>query len=629
MAHSRRYRRYAFWLAGAAALTLAVAALLLRSQPDAPSTHTEPDPRPLGFDWSVGASQSYQLLVTTRIRMQLPKTAGPEAFEQRISGELHMKVFEADEERVRLGFQLSPVSYTLADAPAPEIEAGLSAPFLAVFERGGRPLDFSFPDDLERQQRIILEEIVRTFQLVFADGSQEPSRTWTHSEEHATGRYLAYYRAGQDGNLRKRKTLYTRVDVPVRSPDPAERPKIHLKKSSAALSLAPGVAWLSEASVEEDLVITAGSERVTEALMKAELLLVSTAPDAPVSLFSDASPEAILAEFSAKATAPGQAPAAEEESEQASSAARKRFGDLVSRIGGEPSLERRIKDRVRLEDLLREHPELAYELIDSIEAPGVSKDADATLLHALERAGTIEAQEVLVMVMDDPELTQLNRSRAIVGLGGVEGASDEAIDALFHTYSNNDNSLLANTSLLAVGAIGRGLRETEPQRAGGVRGDLGQSLAAAGSAEEVGIALKAIGNMGDPALTGAIVPHIDDPSPFVRASAAWALASVRAEGVVGRLTEQLVVEPEGRVRSEIVAAMDGLGDERLDALSAVHEMILDEPDPSARYRMARYLGNNLDAYPDGLEPLIELAVSDSSSRVRKYAVSVATGGRDG
>ncbi len=624
MAQPRPHIKVLALLAGS--VVLVVAALMLRPEHDSQSTSAAPS----GFDWEVGASQSYQLLVATHIRMKLPKTAAPESFEQRISGKLHMKVFAVDEASVRLGFQLSPVTYTLGGAPAPEIESGLSAPFLAVFERGGRPKDFSFPDTLERQQRIILEEIVRTFQLVFADEVEGSGRTWTLSEEHATGRYLAYYQAQQDGSLRKRKTLYTQVNVPHQSSDPADKPKIHLKKSSAALSLTPGVSWISEGKVEEDLVVTAGHERITEALMKAELRLVSTSPDPKVGLFGHGNPQALLARFSAKAAGPGQTGASEEESGKASaSAAKKRFAELANRIGGEPSLEKRIKDRVHLEELLREYPELAYELIDRIEAPGVSRDADATLLHALERAGTPEAQEGLVMVMENPSLSQLNRSRSIVALGGVENATDEAIDALLQTYSHSDNSLLANTSLLAVGAIGRGLNETEPQRAVAVRSDLSQSLSQASGAEELGIALKAMGNMGDAALAGQIAPYIDDPSPFVRSSAAWALASVQAEGVVGELTERLVVEEEGPVRSEIVAALDGLGDRRVDALSTVHGMILDEPDPTARYRMARYLGDNLAAYPDGIGPLTELAVSDSSTRVRKYAVSVVTGDHDG
>jgi len=626
VAKPRRDRKLIVPLAGAAVLVLAVAGLLLRPQTDTPSAGPGPAAPPSGFAWTVGATQSYRLLVTTRIRMPLPGAAAPESFVQEISGVLHLKVFEADEASVRLGFQLSPVTYTIGGAPDPGIEAGLSAPFLAVFERGGRPSDFSFPEALERQQRIILEEIARTFQLVFADAADEtdgPSRTWTVSEEHATGRYLAYYQAQRDGGLRKKKTLYTEVRVPLQSSDPSEKPKIHLKKSSIAFLLKPGVSWLSEAKVEEDLVVTVGNQRMTESLMEAELQLVSTSPDAQVGLFGEASPQEMLAAFSATA-------GAEEEGAQLSTAAaRKRLTDLVTRIGGEPSLEKRLKHRTRLEELLRQHPELAYELIESIEAPGVSKDADATLLHALERAGTPEAQAALVMVMEDVSLTQLNRSRSIVALGGVENATDEAIQALLLTYSNSPNSLLSNTSLLAVGAIGRDLKTTAPQRAGGVRGNLSQSLAQANGAEELGIALKAMGNMGDPSLAGDIVPYVDDPSPYVRSAAAWALSSVGAEGVVEKLTERLAVEEEGPVRSELVAALDGLGDQQLDALTTVHGMILDEPDPTTRYRMARYLGGNLDAYPQGLEPLTELAVSDPSIRIRKYAVGIVTGDRDG
>jgi hypothetical protein len=627
VAQFRLDRKLLVPLAGAAVVVLAIAGFLLRPQTDTPSAEPPgPVAPPSGFAWTAGATQSYQLLVTTRIRMQLPGAAVPESFVQEISGLLHMKVFEADEASVHLGFQLSPVTYSIGDAPEPGIEAGLSAPFLAVFERDGRPRSFRFPEALERQQWIILEEIVRTFQLVFADADDETdgsSRTWTVSEEHATGRYLAYYQAQRDGSLRKKKTLYTEVRVPLKSSDPSEEPKIHLKKSSIAFLLKPGVSWLSEAKVEEDLVVTVGHERITEALMEAELQLVSTSPDAKVGLFGKGAPQEMLAAFSFEGGAEGEG------ARLSAAAARKRLAELVTRIGGEPSLEKRLKHRTRLEELLRQHPELAYELIESIEAPGVSKDADATLLHALERAGTPDAQAALVMVMEDVSLTQLNRSRSIVALGGVENATDEAIQALLLTHANSPNSLLANTSLLAVGAIGRDLKTTAPERAGGVRGDLSQSLARANGPEELGIALKAMGNMGDPTLTGDILPYVDDPSPYVRSAAAWALSSVGAEGVVEQLTERLVVEEAGPVRSELVAAIDGLADQQLDALTTVHGMILGEPDPTARYRMARYLGSNLDAYPQGIEPLTELAVSDPSKRIRKYAVDVVTGDRDG
>ncbi len=110
-------------------------------------------------------------------------------------------------------------------------------------------------------------------------------------------------------------------------------------KSSIAFLLKPEVSWLSEAKVEEDLVVTAGHERITESLMEAELRLVSTSPDATVSLFGEKSPQEMLAAFSSQAGAEGEG------AQLSAAAARKRLADLVTRIGGEPSLEKRIKQR--------------------------------------------------------------------------------------------------------------------------------------------------------------------------------------------------------------------------------------------------------------------------------------------
>ena len=67
-------------------------------------------------------------------------------------------------------------------------------------------------------------------------------------------------------------------------------------------------------------------------------------------------------------------PAPEDQAEsETNEQARRRFGELVSRIGGEPSLERRLKDRVRLEELLRAIPDyrVAADEIEWFRTPSV------------------------------------------------------------------------------------------------------------------------------------------------------------------------------------------------------------------------------------------------------------------
>ena len=51
----------------------------------------------------------------------------------------------------------------------------------------------------------------------------------------------------------------------------------------------------------------------------------------------------------------------------------------------------------------------------------------------------------------------------------------------------------------------------------------------------------------------------------------------------------------------------------------VNSLIADEPQERARYNMARFLGENLELYPEARETLGQLARTDGSKRVRRYA----------
>ncbi|MFD1332703.1 tRNA epoxyqueuosine(34) reductase QueG [Methylopila musalis] len=71
----------------------------------------------------------------------------------------------------------------------------------------------------------------------------------------------------------------------------------------------------------------------------------------------------------------------------------------------------------------------------------------------------------------------------------------------------------------------------------------------------------ALGNSGDPALSAAVSPLIDDASPLVRGAAAWALRRLLAPATLAPLAERaLATETDTDVRSEWTMAMnDGDG----------------------------------------------------------------------
>ena len=229
------------------------------------------------------------------------------------------------------------------------------------------------------------------------------------------------------------------------------------------------------------------------------------------------------------------------------------------------------------------------------------------------------------MIMDDPYYRPWNRIRAIVALGGVDNATDEAIASLVNISQNRDavdTADMANAALMALGSIGKTMAESDPQRAGMIRDDLIATLEGARDFSETGMVLKAMENMADPALGEVISPHLQDDAPFVRSAAARALGRLKGEENLELLTEQLEVEQNRVVRAAIIAGMEDNGGATLQSLQTVNAMVLTETEAGARFRMTKYIGDNLADFPEGKKTLQILALKDPSSRVRTHARKV-------
>ncbi len=572
------------------------------------------------YQWTTGSMQSYQLSIATDVLLKL---TGLQHITQQISGTLNMRVFDTDDEHVRVGFQLLPLNYTVNSQTDEGIQDALSVPFVVIFEDNGRPLTFQFPDSMEKAERIILEEAIRVFQMILSDDGHTSS--WTVAEEHAAGNYLAYYQVRQDGSLQKQKTLYTEVRIPSLGSRTTGKPTVQLKKSASLFRISPEIPWLRTATLHEQLVVRAGSSRLTEMKMTAELKLIALSPDQDMALFREGGWEELLHPFSLKPLQHQRDAGKEEKLAGPSDASpEEHLSALVDQLNGDKS--NRFSSLKGLEELMTNYPDVAFDLIEYIEQPHIKGGTAALLIHAMERAGTPEAQEALVMIMEDPSsFRHWNQIRAIVALGGVETATDEALTALLNISRNRvegETLDLSNTALVAVGSIGSTFRDSDPDRAGWVREELSMSLQSGGDSTEAGMVLKAMGNMGDPALANEIIPYLNHNSSFVRASAAETLGRTGTEKNITLLTDQLIVEKSAMVRSAIVTGMVNIDNPSSKSLDMVNRMIMNEPDSDTRYRMVKYLGENVNMYPEGVNTLQRLLITDHSKQVRTYAATV-------
>lgn len=573
----------------------------------------------LGFYWNQGAKQQYRLTITSDVRLVLPGSEVPQTIVQQVAGTLNMKVFDLEEGKIEVGFQLARSDYLLNNQLDDILRKRLEAPFVVTFDTFGRLLSFQFPEFLQETERIILEESIRTFQVVLP---QDDRTSWAATEKHATGTYLAQYRLQEDNRIEKTKTRYT--DLVMSSNDqPAEA---RVTQSSSVSRISPDIAWIQAAKVREALTLSSESGLSTRSVMTAELENIPITPEtAESALFRATDWEEMLLAFSQQASLPDIQETDEGEPSAANPFISKmQLTALIEQLNiGENS--QRIPLLNQIEKILKSDPDLAFWLAEQIEQPGMTGATDAWLIHLLERSGTPQAQEALVMVMDDPYYRTWNRVRAIVALGGVADPTEEVIASLVYISQNRDDADaedMANAALMALGSIGKTLAESDPQQAAQIRDDLVATLDMARDPSETGMVLKAMENMADPALGEVISPYLQDDAPFVRSAAARSLGRLKGEENLDLLTDQLEVEENRVVRAAIIAGMEDNGNATQRSLNTVNDMVLEETETGARFHMTRYLGDNLAEFPEGKRTLQILALKDPSSRIRTHARSV-------
>jgi hypothetical protein len=227
------------------------------------------------YNWTQGAKQQYQLSIATDVRLLLPGSETPQTITQEIAGTLNMKVFDREAGTIFVGFQLGRPSYTLNNQTDDLLQKALEAPFVVRFDPFGRPLSFHFPEALQKTERILLEESIRTFQVVLPEEGETP---WIVAEKHATGSFIARYQIQPDNSIEKIKTHYTTIAMSSEGDDSTGAAKAQIKKSLAVSRISPDMVWIQEAIVHEALTLSQGSGLSTKSVMTAELKSVSIPP---------------------------------------------------------------------------------------------------------------------------------------------------------------------------------------------------------------------------------------------------------------------------------------------------------------------------------------------------------------
>lgn len=262
--------------------------------------------------------------------------------------------------------------------------------------------------------------------------------------------------------------------------------------------------------------------------------------------------------------------------------------------------------------LLRSQPSLVAQAEQRVRA---SSRASNLLLDALGSAGSAQAQQALVSVMNDEKLSEQLRRAAAFSLIRTSTPTPDTLEALkAHT---NGGPLMVH-ALYGLGTMSRHLREAgKSAEASAIVALLVELLGKAESPSHQVHVLRAIANSADSAALPAVKPWLNSSVTKVRAAAVDAIRLMPGEAVERLLAEQF----KGNNPEAQLAAMDAMIVREPTALlvKALAEGAANAEKPATRLRAVGLIQKWLPSHPELLPALKEIAKSDVNPHVREAA----------
>jgi HEAT repeat protein len=582
-------------LLGAAAL-LALSAIVFLWSGD-PDDSSAPSTSAARLQWRAGYSQQYDVRIDSSMRMNTDEPGSVPTLSVRMSAVLDLLTLETDAATTWVGMRLSAVELTVGGTSDATTERALAEPFRVRYSTTGMPETFEFPGTVAAQQRLILENLVRTYQVTMQAGEE-----WSAAETNAAGTYEAAYRRTPSGIDKTKRNFVGHATAPT---------YLGAEVTSAeTFAVDSQLDWLAAMTVDETVKTAGRGGPALEITNRATLSLRPAvgAAAAPEMWSFVAAP--------ALAQTPGTAGPTSLSVEEARAQIRAEVAALDDAVEG------RMPRVHRLRDLLRVDGALPAALLDLLRTQPLTDRTRADLYLALELADTEPAQAALTSVIGNPASPLTDGMRAIVALAGVAHPTGPTVAALWNTALNapatDDGTQLASTATFALGSVGNAMRENDDPGYSSLRARLlGGAVGGAGTDVQRANYVHAVGNTRDATLASEIIVLLDDPAPEVRRAAALSLGRLDADRAAADLVEQFERERDSRVRGAIAESLVSWSAPDAESMEMVRDDVRAEVDENTRFNMARFLAANLTAFPENRAVLEDLLRAEQSQRIRQ------------
>lgn len=533
------------------------------------------------------------------------KTTGASSIRVHLQGLLDTLTLETDTDQALVGMRLSSIQLKINGTMDSETNRALGVPFRVRFTANGMPLAFEFPAEVSLQNRSILENLVRTFQVSLDRGD-----SWVTQESNGSGTYEATYRRSGPNSFEKSKRKFNTTAAGMVSWSEVS--------STETFSIEPNHDWIAAMEVVESMSSEGQSGPVMKVSNHATLKLQ---PGTQATLMAnlwdfDATAAAVDDRATMKDTVP----------DMTAEQARRQILATV------PELDTATQGRLglvhRLRDLLRVDASLPTAILDLLKTQELSDRTRADLYLALEQAGTDSAQAALANVITDSSWSLKDGMRAIVAMGGIKQPTTESIAVLWdaaQNYVGGERQRMASSATFALGSIGNNMHKADNPGYASLRSDLLSNAVGSSDVATRSDYITALGNTQDMTLANDVIVFLDDAEPAVRRAAALSLGSLGVDQVADQLVSDYREEDNSYVRGAIAESLQLWMQPTDSAMAMFRQAVRTEADESTRYNIALMLGNNLSKFPENESVLREIMRSEPSKRIRQKVAEALAG----
>jgi HEAT repeat protein len=176
-----------------------------------------------------------------------------------------------------------------------------------------------------------------------------------------------------------------------------------------------------------------------------------------------------------------------------------------------------------------------------------------SVMHALAREGSSEAQRVLSDLIQNQQRPVRERQDALEALAWTEQPNETSLSALDEARTDTEPDI-RNAAALAYGTSIHHQQKHDANAAAQRSGQLASQLAIASTPEQAMALLGTLGNIGDSARAEAILALTRSPDPLLRSTAYRALRLIRTREVDLALVRGMTSDPDAAVRESALFA---------------------------------------------------------------------------